>query len=389
MKELLQPRPEILITVVGIGGCGCNTINMLRENGLADSVNLLAVNTDLAVLNHIEIESKILIGENLTNGYGAGADPAVGLKAAQESEALLTNALKDSDIVIITAGFGGGTGTGASPLVAKLARELGISCLAIVTLPFESEGKMRMDYALQGIAEIKEPIQAYITLSNDLLLKGLGESVGLFSAFNQSNEVLKNLLSALVQMLTQTGYINVDKNDFARILSFEGESVLGVGKAESEESSLDALDQALNNPLVSLANIGSAKGIIIQICCREEIKLATYEGIIKQVRSKLTDDSALIVVGVTLDPNLLSEVEILLIASGIDEQVNNSVKIEAQKQAYLDDGLSFISSDKDPNIEQTPPSALSDEDYTDIPAIIRKLRENQKLKDVVPDNELP
>jgi cell division protein FtsZ len=221
------------------------------------------------------------------------------------------------------------------------------------------------------------------------LLKGLGESVGLFSAFNQSNEVLKNLLSALVQMLTQTGYINVDKNDFARILSFEGESVLGVGKAESEESSLDALDQALNNPLVSLASIGSAKGIIIQICCREEIKLATYEGIIKQVRSKLTDDSALIVVGVTLDPNLASEVEILLIASGIDEQVNNSVKIEAQKRAYLDDGLSFVSSDKDPNIEQIPPSALSDEDYTDIPAIIRKLRENQKLKDVVPDNELP
>ncbi len=388
MKELLQPRPEILITVVGIGGCGCNTINMLRENGLADSVNLLAVNTDLAVLNHIDIESKILIGENLTNGYGAGADPAVGLKAAQESEELLTNALKDSDIVIITAGFGGGTGTGASPLVAKIARELGISCLAIVTLPFESEGKMRMDYALQGIGDIKEPIQAYITLSNDLLLKGLGESVGLFSAFKQSNEVLKNLLSALVQMLTQTGFINVDKNDFARILSFEGESVLGVGKAESEENSLEALDQALNNPLVSIANIGTAKGIIIQICCREEIKLTTYEGIIQQVRSKLIKDSALIVVGVTLDPNLSSEVEILLIASGISESDITGIKNDIQKPSYLDDDLTFISDDEEElNIETTAHTLAPDENYTDIPAIIRKLKESQKPKNLVQDKE--
>jgi len=379
MKELLIPRPEILITVVGIGGCGCNTINMLRENGLADSINLLAVNTDLAVLNHIDIESKILIGENLTNGYGAGADPAVGLKAAQESEELLTNALKDSDIVIITAGFGGGTGTGASPLVAKITRELGISCLAIVTLPFESEGKMRMDYALQGISDIKEPIQAYITLSNDLLLKGLGESVGLFSAFKQSNEVLKNLLTSLVQMLTQTGYINVDKNDFARILSFEGESVLGVGKAENEEDSFDALEQALNNPLVSIANISTAKGIIIQICCREEIKLTTYEGIIKQVRSKLDNDSALIVVGVTLDPSLVSDVEILLIASGICDKMTNKINKGEQQKLYIDDGLAFITDDEELNFETTTHVIGEDENYTDIPAIIRNLRASKSL----------
>ena len=125
---------------------------------------------------------------------------------------MLRSAIKDSDIVIITAGFGGGTGTGASPLVAKIARELNINCLAIVTLPFESEGQIRMDYALQGIDDIKEPIHAYITLSNDLLLAGLGESVGLFSAFNQSNEVLKNLLIALVQMLNETGSSRQPKN---------------------------------------------------------------------------------------------------------------------------------------------------------------------------------
>jgi cell division protein FtsZ len=382
MEELLKTRPDILITVVGIGGCGCNTVNMLHESNLGNSVNLLAVNTDLATLNYIDVENKILIGENLTNGYGAGADPAVGLKAAQESEEALANALKDSDVVVITAGFGGGTGTGASPLVAKVARELGISCIAIVTLPFESEGKMRMDYALQGLGDIKEPAQAFITLSNDLLLKGLGDSIGLFSAFKQSNDVLKNLVSALVQMFTQTGFINVDKNDFSRILSYEGESILGVGKAESEDQYLEALDQALNNPLVSIAKIDTAKGIIIQIVCREEIQLATYDGIPKQIRSKLANESALIVVGVTLDPTLDSALEILLIASGITSEDNKVAKIErTDKTLYLDDDLSFIRNERE-SIENNEDVSSHAGDYTDIPAITRKLLEAQRLKDL-------
>ncbi len=373
MKELLRGNPELLITVIGIGGCGCNTVNMLHENNLSSQVNLVAVNTDLAALNSLNVENKILIGENLTNGYGAGSDPNVGLQAAQESEGLLRSALMDSDIVIITAGFGGGTGTGASPFVAKIARELNINCLAIVTLPFESEGQIRMEYALQGIDDIKEPVHAYITLSNDLLLAGLGESVGLFSAFNQSNEVLKNLLISLVQMLNETGYVNVDKNDFSTILSFEGESILGVGKANSEEEAYNALDQALNNPLVSIANIDTAKGIIFQLFCKSEPKLSTYNGLIDHIRTKVTNQSVLIVPGVTLDPNLSSEIEILIIGSGICSVDSASIKevivlneknnktdidIETDEQAYIDDELSFIN---------------QGETMTDIPAITRKL----------------
>lgn len=373
MKELLKSRPELVITVVGIGGCGCNTINMLHENNLSDCVNLIAVNTDIAVLNHCEVEGKILIGQDLTNGYGAGADPSVGLKAAQESEEVLKGAIQDSDIVIITAGFGGGTGTGASPLVAKVARELGISCLAVVTLPFESESKMRMDYALEGIQLIKEPAQAYITLSNDLLLKGLGESVGLFSAFKQSNEVLKNLLSALTHMLTQTGAINVDINDFARILSFEGESVLGVGKAETEEQAFDALEQALNNPLVSVENIDTAQGIIIHICCREEIKLSTYDGLVNHVRAKLKHDTALIVAGATLDPDLDNDLEILLIASGITHnETSDIISPKEPLESYIGGDLSFITEPE--NLEEL----TNEVSYTDIPTIVRKLQEKQQ-----------
>jgi len=384
MKELSKVTPELLITVIGIGGCGCNTINMLQENNLSERINLIAVNTDLAALNSISVTKKILIGENLTNGYGAGSDPDIGLKAAKESEEILRNAMIDSDVIIITAGFGGGTGTGASPLVAKIARELKINCLAIVTLPFESEGKMRMDYAVQGIADIREPIHAYITLSNDLLLKGLGDSVGLFAAFNQSNEVLKNLLVSLTQMLTETGYVNIDKNDFATILSYEGESILGVGKADSEEQAFEALDQALKNPLVSIANIESAKGIIFQLFCKNEPKLSTYNGLVDYIRTKISNKSVLIVPGVTLDSNLSSEIEILIIASGISPvssiednrvtDVNALLMTETVKGSdlsqtntgdvinYLDDELSFIS---------------DDENLTDIPAITRRMLANK------------
>ena len=375
MKELLKSRPGLLITVVGVGGCGCNTINMLHENNLSSTVNLIAVNTDLAVLNHSPVESKILIGQDLTNGYGAGADPAVGLKAAEESEETLKAAIEGSDIVIITAGFGGGTGTGASPLIAKLARELSINCLAVVTLPFESESKMRMGYALEGIELIKEPAQAYITLSNDLLLKGLGENVGLFSAFKQSNDVLNNLLTALVQMLTQTGHMNVDINDFARILSFEGESVLGVGKAETEEDAFEALEQALNNPLVSVENIDTAQGIIIHICCKkDDIKLSTYDGLVNNVRKKLMHDSALIVAGVSLDPELTTELTILVIASGISTKALPDHAGQAElHESYVGDDLSFITEPEHLEELTNTPS------FTDIPAIVRKLQQQRNM----------
>lgn len=375
MKELTNSMPELLITVVGIGGCGCNTVNMLYENGLSQQVNLIAVNTDLAALNTLQVENKILIGESLTKGYGAGSNPEIGFKAAQESEELLSNAIKKSDIVIITAGFGGGTGTGASPYVASLARGLNINCLAIVTLPFESEGKLRMDFALQGIADIKAPVHAYITLSNDLLLIGLGKSVGLFSAFNQSNEVLKNLLVSLVQMLTETGYVNVDKNDFSSILSYEGESILGVGKAETEELAFDALEQALNNPLVSIADIDTAKGIIFQLFCKSEPKLATYNGLIEHIREQITNKSVLIVPGVTLEPNLSSEIEILIIASGI---VSLSTDHSSGKVTNLrnDDCIH-----DDLVYDESTPSHDNVQNYTDIPAITRKLKAGNLIGD--------
>jgi len=196
----------------------------------------------------------------------------------------------------------------------------------------------------------------------------------LFSAFNQSNEILKNLLVSLVQMLTETGYVNVDKNDFASILSYEGESILGVGKAETEELAFDALDQALNNPLVSIANIDTAKGIIFQLFCKSEPKLATYNGLIDHIREKITNKSVLIVPGVTLDPSLSSEIEILIVASGIKSIATDLQRIEASMSnngKHLEEGL--IYDELTSNNEQ-------EQSYTDIPAITRKLRANKSVE---------
>ncbi|WP_440876858.1 cell division protein FtsZ [Thalassotalea sp. PLHSN55] len=368
MKELINTRSELLITVIGVGGCGCNTMNMLSENALANCVRLVAVNTDIAVLNHSTVETKILIGESLTNGYGAGANPAVGLQAAQESEEALKGILQGSDIVIITAGFGGGTGTGASPFIAELVKEMGINCIVVVTLPFESESQMRMNYALEGIENIKEPAQAYITLSNDLLIEGLGESVGLFSAFKHSNDVLNNLLTSLVVMMTQSGFINVDIEDFSRIISYQGESVLGVGKADSEEQVFEALEQALNNPLVDRTNIATAQGVIIHICCKSEPKISTYNSLLKEVNRRISNNQTLVIAGVTLDPDLSCELEILIVASGIDNKqakepqpITKEIIYTKKTVDYLDEELSFIG---------------ENEVFTDIPTIIRNMQAN-------------
>ncbi len=361
MDALMQTRPELLITVIGVGGCGCNTVNMLSNANLSNSVNLVAVNTDIAALNHCNTENKILIGEKLTNGYGAGADPEIGLKAAQESEDTLKAAIEASDVVIITAGFGGGTGTGATPFIASLTRELNIPSIAVVTLPFESESKMRMNYAIEGILQLKDPIQAYITLSNDLLLQSLDATVGLFSAFTHSNEILRNLIASLASMLTQNGVINVDINDFSRILSFEGESILGVGKSQNEEDIHLALEQAINNPIVQLVDISSAQGVIVQICCKNEITITTYNAVLDKINHQLKTNMGLVIAGVTHCPDMADEIEILIIASGISDEFNKS-KCKTKTTGDYTDDLDFVT---DEVIESTEP------DYLDVPAIIR------------------
>jgi cell division protein FtsZ len=314
----LVTNDKFLVRVVGIGGCGCNAVNMLNQLGLGEHAQLVAVNTDTAALNHCEVDQKILIGENLTNGYGAGADPAVGLEAARESRSHLLDALQEANFVILVTGLGGGTGTGATPFVAELVNELDKPCICVATLPFESEGQMRMDYALDGLDKLRSGDNALITLPNERLISALGESIGLFSAFKHSNEMLQSIIRSLVTLLTETGLINVDFNDFSNVMSHTGDAILGVGRAETEEEALEAVEMAINNPMAQCGALNTAKGIILQVNCREEPSMATYNALTKRVQDD-SDAKALILVGVAQVPEMESALEILLIATGVNE----------------------------------------------------------------------
>jgi cell division protein FtsZ len=317
----LVTNDEFLILVVGIGGCGCNAVNMLHEMGANKHASLVAINTDNAALNHCTLDNKLLIGGNLTHGYGAGADPSVGLEAAKESRNVILEYLQKSDFVILVAGLGGGTGTGASPYIAELANELGKPCICVATLPFESEGHMRMDYAVQGLEALQARDNSLITLPNENLVTVLGESVGLFSAFKHSNEMLQSIIGSLVALLTETGLINVDFNDFCKVMNHKGNAILGVGRSSSEDGALDALNQAVSNPLARCGDLKNSKGIILQINCREEISMATYNDLTMHVRDSSTVN-ALILCGVALMPNMAEAIEVLVIATGLNEIID-------------------------------------------------------------------
>jgi len=323
----LQSR--VLVSVVGIGGCGCNTINMLNELGVSERASLVAINTDSAALNHCSVEKRILIGENLTHGYGAGADPAIGLEAARESRAQIVAEIEGSDFVVLTTGMGGGTGTGATPFVAEIASELGKPCICVATLPFVSEGKMRMNYAQEGMAALRSGSVSLITLPNEQLVTALGESVGIFSAFKHSNQMLQSILGSLIGLLTDTGQMNVDFNDFCRVMDYPGDAILGVGRASAESDVIEAIQSAVANPLAERIELGAAKGIILQINCREEISMLTYNTLTNYVNEKSADD-VLILCGLALTPELDVALEVLVIATGAEDktQEKSSHRVE-------------------------------------------------------------
>ncbi len=359
MFEIItSEKRQLRISVMGIGGCGCNTVSMLHNVLDNENVNLVAINTDNAVLNHCEMENKILIGESLTKGYGAGADPAVGLEAAKESESQIREQLEESDIVIITTGLGGGTGTGASPYVAGLAKEQGKPCISVATLPFGSEGAMRMGFAEDGLRQLRGESNALVTLPNDSLIASLGESVGLFDAFRHSNEVLNNVLKSLVDMLTSTGMINVDLNDFCKIMSHSGDAILGVGRCDTEGEAHSAVVHAIGNPLVKNMDLANARGVIVQLNCREEISLGSYNSLTSFVREQLSA-TALMICGVSLAPEQECGIEILVMATGLSESEDAGRT-----------NKSLVANDE---TERARPCQVADKDLLHIPTFIRQL----------------
>lgn len=304
------------LTVFGVGGCGCNTINQLSQVNLPSSVELISVNTDAQAMAATSSHYRIQIGPQTTKGLGAGAKPDVGCAAAIESAQALTEQMQHSDIVFLTAGLGGGTGTGALPQVAKLARELTKPVIAVVTMPFSFEGQHRKTNAEAGLQELLESANAVIVLPNDKLAEVLGAKVTLLNAFKESNKILQDVLLGLANTISQAGLINIDLNDFISVISRQGRAAMGVSSLQGDEDLISAVKRAMQHPLLDNIELNQAQAAIVSVVAKDTIELSQYNQIGATVHEQLPRD-ALVIIGLTIDPNLESELEIMVIATGI------------------------------------------------------------------------
>jgi cell division protein FtsZ len=304
-----------VIRVVGVGGGGLNAINRMIDAGL-NSVEFVAVNTDLQQLHMNEAATKIHIGRELTQGLGSGADPDVGRVAAEESYDQIKHALRGSDMVFVTAGEGGGTGSGAAPIVARIARELGALTVGIVTLPFRFEGTRRRQTAEQGVAALREACDTLIVIPNDRLLEVLDRSTSMVDAFRVADDVLRQGVQGITDLITMPGLINLDFADVRTVMSGAGSALMGIGFAsEAESRAREAAERALRSPLIDTEIVG-ATGILLSIAGGDDLTLLEVNEAAEVVRQAATDDTN-IIFGATVDERLTGQVWVTVVATGL------------------------------------------------------------------------
>jgi cell division protein FtsZ len=314
------PRSEpagylAVIRVVGVGGGGLNAINRMIDAGL-NSVEFLAVNTDMQQLHTSEAPMKIHIGRELTQGLGSGADPTVGRTAAEESYDQLKHALRGADMVFVTAGEGGGTGSGAAPVVARIAREVGALTVGIVTLPFRFEGSRRRRIAEDGVAALRDECDTLIVIPNDRLLEVLDKSTSMLDAFRIADDVLRQGVQGITDLITMPGLINLDFADVRTIMSGAGSALMGIGFAsQGENRAREAAERALRSPLIDTEIVG-AKGILLSIAGGDDLTLVEVNEAAEFVRQAATDDTN-IIFGATVDERLTGQVWVTVVATGL------------------------------------------------------------------------
>ena len=312
------------IKVIGVGGAGNNAVNRMIEAGIRN-VEFIAVNTDRQTLNSSKASSKIQIGEKLTRGLGAGANPDIGAQAAEESRAEIAEILKGADMVFVTAGMGGGTGTGAAPIVAATAKELGILTIGVVTKPFTFEGKKRLAQAERGIASLKGKVDTLVVIPNDKLLQVIDRKTSIVEAFRMADDVLRQGVQGISDLIAVPGLINLDFADVRTIMLNQGMAHMGIGKASGENRAEDAAKQAIQSPLLE-TSIEGAKGVIINITGGSDIGLLEANTAAELVQ-RSADPEANIIFGTVTDDTMGEEIQITVIATGFekDEERRNIV----------------------------------------------------------------
>ena len=302
-----------IIKVVGVGGGGNNALNHIISNGLK-GVEFIAANTDIAHLNQNLADVKIILGEQLTRGLGAGSDPEIGFKAAKESIDIIKEVLQGADMVFLTAGMGGGTGTGASPVIAEVAKEVGALVVAVVTKPFIFEGRRRIDQALEGIKNLQGKVDALIVIPNDKLLEISDKKVPLLDSFKLADEVLRQAVQGVTDLILRPGLINVDFADVRAVMSNAGSAIMGIGEATGEDRAIVAAKAAINSPLMETPMQG-AKGILFNITGGNNVGIHEIKEA-AQVITETAAEDAIIIWGHVLDPEMDDKLQITVIASG-------------------------------------------------------------------------
>ncbi len=310
--DTMNEQTSAKIKVVGVGGGGNNAVERMIEDGL-QGAEFLIINTDKQVLVRGKAENKLLIGEKLTRGLGAGANPEIGQKAALESEEAIRKAIEGSDMVFVTAGMGGGTGTGAAPVVAGIAKKMGILTVGVVTKPFRFEGAKKMRSAMGGIEELSKNVDTLITISNDRLLDVADKKTTMIEAFHMADDVLRQGVQGISDLIYRPGLINLDFADVRTIMRDKGLAHMGIGRAQGEDKSRKAAEAAISSPLLD-TSISGAKGVLVNVCGGPDMTLYEFDAV-SDIINKLADPEAEIIVGTSTDETLEDEIIVTVIAT--------------------------------------------------------------------------
>ena len=315
--ELVESMaPNAVIKVVGVGGGGGNAVAHM-VNSQVDGVEFICANTDSQAIHNVGARQVLQLGGNVTKGLGAGANPEVGRQAALEDRERIVEALDGADMVFITAGMGGGTGTGAAPVVAQLAKEMGILTVAVVTKPFPFEGRRRMQVALKGIEELSHHCDSLITIPNEKLISVLGREATMVQAFRAANDVLQGAVRGIADLIVRPGLINVDFADVRTVMSEMGMAMMGSGAARGEERAMEAAEKAISNPLLDDVNLSGANGILVNITAGPDFTMREFHEVGSTIEGLASED-ATVVIGTVLDPDMQDEVRVTVVATGLN-----------------------------------------------------------------------
>ncbi len=392
MYELMENHNEdAIIKVVGVGGGGGNAVEHMLEQTI-EGVDFVTANTDSQALRKSSAGLTIQLGANVTKGLGAGANPEIGRQSAEEDREMLKQTLEGADMVFIAAGMGGGTGTGAAPIVAEVAKELGILTVAVVTKPFPFEGKKRMTHAEKGIEELSKHVDSLITIPNDKLLKVLGKGTSLLDAFKAANNVLLGAVQGIAELITLPGLINVDFADVRTVMSEMGTAMMGTGIASGPDRAEEAAEAAISSPLLEDVDLSGAKGILVNITAGLDISIEEFENVGNAVKA-FASENATVVVGAVIDMEMTDELRVTVVATGIGEGKKADISLVTNSapaprpmtptgastmgSAALDTNavsnqMADASTVASSHVNATPATETEKESYLDIPAFLRK-----------------